>query len=166
MHGFEEGLDALRRAVWAALTPQPSPQLSFRTVMRESLLLVAPPRTVLPKRVALAALPGHPVVLPSAPNAIRSLLDEVLRPRRIVRDVVAEVGAVHTALALVAQGVACSILPESAVAHGEGRGLPRAAIGPPAVRNSLVLATPLARPATRLTRGTAELLESLDFRML
>ena len=62
--------------------------------------------------------------------------------------------------------MACSILPESAVAHDEGRGLPCAAIGPPAVRNNLVLATPLARPATRLTRGTAELLESLDFRML
>ena len=28
MHGFEDGLDALRRAVWAALSPQPLPHLA------------------------------------------------------------------------------------------------------------------------------------------
>jgi LysR family transcriptional regulator, nitrogen assimilation regulatory protein len=42
--------------------------------------------------------------------------------------------------------------------------LPRAPIGPPAIWNALVLATPMARPATRLTRGTAQLLQELDFR--
>lgn len=163
---LREWLMAGRLDLALLFDPPASPQLAFKTVMREALLLVAPPGVRLPARVALAALPHYPVVLPSAPNAIRSLLDAVLRPRNVVLDVVAEVGAVHTALALVTQGVAHSILPESAVAHDEGRRLPRAAIGPPAVRNSLVLATPLARPATRLTRGTADLLAALDFRML
>jgi len=42
--------------------------------------------------------------------------------------------------------------------------LQRAPIGPPTIWNALMLATPVARPATRLTRGTAQLLQELDFR--
>ena len=40
----------------------------------------------------------------------------------------------------------------------------RASIGPSTVWNSLVLATPRARPGTRLTRETARLIRTLDFR--
>jgi len=146
--------------------PAPSPQLALRTLMREPLLLVAAPGgPKLPPRVSLPALARYPMVLPSAPNAIRSLLDANLRPRGVQLQVVAEVGAVQTVLALVAQGVGCTVLPESALAQGVPT-LQRASIGPPAIRNSLVLATPLARPATRLTRETTALLEGLDFRTL
>jgi LysR family nitrogen assimilation transcriptional regulator len=77
----------------------------------------------------------------------------------------AEVGAVQTVLALVAEGVGCTIVPESALASSSvGEKLPRAPIGPPAIWNSLVLATPLARPGTLLTRETAQLLRQIDFR--
>lgn len=148
--------------------PPPSPQLAYKTLLRESLLLVAPiSAPKLPARVGLAALAGYPMVLPSAPNAIRSLLDAALRPRGIELQVVAEVGAVQTVLALVAQGVAYTVLPEGALARGAiGQTLQCTAIGPPAIRNKLVLATPLARPATRLTRETAAMLEALDLRAL
>jgi LysR family transcriptional regulator, nitrogen assimilation regulatory protein len=148
--------------------PAPTPQLSYKTLMRESLLLVAPVGAfVLPKRVGLAALAKYPMVLPSAPNAIRSVLDAALRPRRIALQVVAEMGAVQTVLALVAKGVACTVLPESALAgHLAGSTFQCAEIGPPAVRNRLVLATPTARPSTRLTRETATMLQALDFRSL
>jgi len=78
--------------------------------------------------------------------------------------VLAEVGAVRTVLALVAAGVGCTILPESALGTHTDDALPRAPIGPPAIWNALMLATPMARPATRLTRGTAQLLQELDFR--
>ena len=71
----------------------------------------------------------------------------------------------QTVLALVAQGGGCTILPESALAlNGESKSLPCAPIGPPSIWNALVLATPLARPGTRLTRETAKLLRELDFR--
>ncbi|MBT2303091.1 hypothetical protein J7E70_21810 [Variovorax paradoxus] len=84
------------------------------------------------QRVGLPALANYPMVLPSAPNAIRHLLDSVLGPRHIELQVLAEVGAVHTVLALVATGVGCTILPESAVAAIGDEALPRAPIGPPA----------------------------------
>jgi LysR family nitrogen assimilation transcriptional regulator len=164
---LREWLIAGRLDLALLFDPPASPQLSYQTVLREPLLLVAPARVRLPARVSLAALADHPLVLPSAPNAIRRLVDMVVRPRGIALNVVAEVGAVQTVLTLVAQGVGCTILPESAIAlSAEGPALRRAAIGAPGIRNSLVLAVPKARPATRLTRETAKLLLGLDFQHL
>lgn len=168
-----EGLSASLREPLAAgrldlallFDPPPSPQLAYEPLLREKLLLVAPPRSRLPARVALAALAAYPMVLPSAPNAIRSLLGSVLEPRGITLNVVAEVGAVQTVLGLVAQGVGCTVLPESALAtNADAAALPRAPIGPPAIWNKLVLAMPLARPGSRLIRETAQLIRQLDFR--
>lgn len=165
---LREWLIAGRLDMALLFDPAPTPQLAYRPLMHESLRLVAPlGAPALPARVGLAALAGYPMVLPSGPNAIRSLLDASLGPRGIALQVVAEVGAVQTVLALVAQGVAHTVLPASAVpADARAAGLQSAAIGPPAIRNTLLLATPLARPATRLTRETAALLEALDYHHL
>lgn len=168
---LREWLIAGRLDLALLFDPPPSPQLAYETLLHEPLLLVAPAQGAtspqLPQRVSLAALANHPMVLPSAPNAIRSVVDTALQPRRISLQVVAEVGAVQTVLSLVAQGVGCTILPESALLlGGPGLAVQHARIGPPALRNSLVLAVPRARPATRLTRETAALLKSLDFRSL
>jgi len=162
---LRESLIAGRLDLALLFDPPASPQLEYQPLIRERLLLVAPVGTRLPSSVGLSALATYPMLLPSAPNAIRSLVDAVLRPRRIELQVLAEVGAVHTVLALVANGVGCTILPASALALSkDGRSLPRAPIGLPSIWNALVLAVPLARPATRLTRETAQLLRELDFR--
>lgn len=162
---LRESLVAGRLDLALLFDPQPSPQLALEPLMREQLLLVAPPRSRLPAKVSLASLAGYPLVLPNAPNAIRGLLDDILGPRGVALNVLAEVGAVQTVLALVAEGVGCTVLPESALAARPGANkLPHAPLGPPAVRNTLMLATPLARPGTRLIRETAQLLRALDFR--
>jgi LysR family transcriptional regulator, nitrogen assimilation regulatory protein len=162
---LRESLIAGRLDLALLFDPPASPQLEYQPLIRERLLLVAPVGTRLPSSVGLSALATYPMLLPSAPNAIRSLVDAVLRPRRIELQILAEVGAVHTVLALVANGVGCTILPASALALSkDGDSLPRAPIGSPSIWNALVLAVPLARPATRLTRETAQLLRELDFR--
>ena len=145
--------------------PPASPQLSYETLAHESLILVTPRhRPPLPARVTLAALAGYPLVLPSSPNAIRSLLDRALRPRDIRLQIIAEVNTVQACLSLVCDGVGGTVLPETAVASRSiASSLRVARIGPPAIRNSLVLATPLARPSTILIRETAALLRRLDF---
>lgn len=156
---LHEWLVAGRLDLALLFDPPGSPLLDCRTLSRETLCLVAPPGAKrLPERVGLAALADFPMVLPSAPNAIRSLVDAALRPRRIALDVVAEVGAVQTLVTLVSQGLGFTVLPESALGPAGGAALPRCRIGPPAIRNTLVLAWPKARPATRLTRETAQLL--------
>ena len=148
--------------------PPASPQLSFETLAHESLILAAPRRGPrLPARVSLASLANHSLVLPSSPNAIRSLLDRALSPRNIRLQIVAEVNTVQASLALVCDGVGSTVLPESALASPRlAPALQVARIGPPAIRNTLVLATPLARPSTRLTRETAKLLREVDLQAL
>jgi LysR family nitrogen assimilation transcriptional regulator len=163
--GLRESLIGGRLDLALLFDPQPSSQLKCEPLMRERLMLVAPPGSRLPPRAGLASLANYPMVLPSAPNAIRSLVDRHLAPRGIELQVLAEVGAVQTVMTLVAQGMGCTILPESALAASpEGRRLPQAPIGPPAIWNALVLAIPLARPGSRLIRETAQLLRELDFR--
>ena len=145
--------------------PAPTPLLSYEPLMRERMVLVAPKGYRLPAQVGLAALADFPLVLPGTHNPIRSLVDSVLLPRRIALNIVAEVGAVHTALTVVEEGLACSILPGSALHLSRRRDQIQAApIGPPAMHNQLVLAMPRARPANRLVAETAKLLRELDFR--
>lgn len=164
-HGLRESLIAGRLDLALLFDPPPSSQLAYEALMRERLLLVAPPGSRLPPRAALASLARYPLLLPSAPNAIRGLVDTVLRPRGIELTVLAEVGAVQTALSLVAEGAGCTILPESALAMSSRPDrFVHAPIGPPVIRNTLVLATPLARPGNRLTRATQQWLRELDFR--
>ncbi len=143
--------------------PAPAAQLYFETLRRESLVLVAPPGSRrLPPRVTLAALADHPLILPASPNALRHLVDDAVRARGLALDVSVEVDSVHTVLSLVARGVGWSVLPESAMdAATLARGMQMAHIGPPAIRNRLVLAVPRARPATRLLRDSAALLRSI-----
>jgi LysR family nitrogen assimilation transcriptional regulator len=162
---LREGLIAGRVDVGLLFDPAPTPLLKYEKLLRERLVLVTPAGYRLPPLVGLGSLPDFPMVLPARPNPIRSLVDAVLLPRHIVLDLVAEVGAVQTAMALVEKGIACSILPESAMLLCDQPGAVRQApIGPPAMWNQLVLAMPTARPLSRLTLETAKLLRALDFR--
>ena len=105
------------------------------------------------------------MVLSGRPNPIRSLVDSVLLPRKVTLDIMAEVGGVQSALTLVERGVACSILPESALTLGtQPPRVQHAAIGPPAMWHLFVLAMPMARPLGRLAMETVKLLRELGFR--
>lgn len=140
--------------------PAPSPQIHQDIVVRETLVLIS--NRPLPPRVKLADLASHRLVLPSAPNAIRRLLDDLAKPRSIVLKPVAEVDSVHTVLSLVARGVADSVVPASAPSQwGMKDQLHVAEISSPPVRNKLVLAVPTARPGTRLTTFGADILREL-----
>ncbi len=162
---LRESLMAGRLDLALLFDPPATPQLSYTQLSRERLLLIAPPGHRLPKSVGLSSLADYPLILPSAPNAIRNLVDAALRPQGVQLKVHAEVGAVNTVLALVAHGQGCTILPESAVALGlQGPPLPRTPIGPPEIWNTLMLAVPKAKPANRLIRETSKLLTELDFR--
>lgn len=161
-----EGLIAGRIDMGLLFDPAPTPLLSYEPLMREQLLLVTPQSFTLKKQVSLTDLTQFPMILPGAPNPIRSLVDAVLLPKKIVLNVIAEVGAVHSALQLVAHGVGCSILPESAITlSGAAKTkINYAVIGPPAMWDTLVLAIPTSGPLNRLQQETAKLLRTIDFR--
>ena len=161
-----EGLISGRIDMGLLFDPAPTPLLAYEPLMREQLLLVTPQSFMLKKQVSLSDLMQFPMILPGAPNPIRSLVDAVLLPKKIVLNVIAEVGAVQTALQLVAHGVGCSILPESAIAHSGAAKtkINYAHIGPPTMWNTLVLAIPTSGPMNRLQQETAKLLRTIDFR--
>ena len=111
-------------------------------------MLAAAPgaRPALPARVAVKDLGAYPLVLPSPPNAIRTLVDSVCRAQGVRLQVAAEVDAVQTIVELAAQGDACAILPRSAA---RGPAAERAGAGRyrrPRIVNNLVLATARHRP--------------------
>lgn len=162
---IREGLIAGRIDVGLLFDPAPTPLLKYEKLLRERLVLVTPAGYRLPPLVSLSSLRDFSLVLPASPNPIRSLVDAVLLPRKIHLNLVAEVGAVQTALKLVESGLACSILPESAMLlSGDHTKVCHAPIGPPGMWNQLVLALPTARPMNRLTLETTKLLRELDFR--
>ena len=140
--------------------PPAAPQLGYRTLLQETLVLAAPAGTTpaLPQRVAVNTLGRYPMVMPRAPNSLRALVDAAARAQDVTLDVVAEVDSVHTVLSLVHGGAGCTVLPRSGIAaYGDAFKLRIAAIVGPTIRNRLVLALPRTRPQTRLVRdgGTA-----------
>lgn len=149
--------------------PPASPQLTYEVLFREDLVLAAAPdgRLPLPATVKVSELGRYPLILPSLPNAIRTLVESVCRRQDVLLTVAAEVDAVQTIVELAAQGDAYAILPRSAT-QGPTNVHPLALcrIQAPVIRNQLVLAMPRHRPATRLADATAQLLRELDFEQL
>ncbi|MBR8656228.1 LysR family transcriptional regulator [Achromobacter sp. Marseille-Q0513] len=149
--------------------PAPSPQLAYESLFREDLVLVAaagrqPP---LPPRVRVAELPRYPLVLPSLPNAIRTLVESSCRAQGLRLTVAAEVDAVQTIVELAAQGDAYAILPRSAVVGPAAEHtLSLCEIEAPRITNNLVLASARHRPATRLASATADLIRGLGLAAL
>ena len=160
---LREWLIAGRLDIALLFDPPASPQISCKTLRREALVLVASAQaSPLPARVGFAELAGYPMILPSVPNALRNLVDAALQPHRVSLKIIAEVGAMQTMIPLVAKGVACTILPEPAVAAFAPQGAVQTArLGPPVIHNTLAIATTLTRPANRLTRATSQLVERL-----
>lgn len=156
-----EWLVAGRADLAILFDPAPSPQIQQEVLVREPLVLVS--KRTLPDKLRLAEVAQHRLVMPSAPHALRDLLDAHAAPRGHVLQIVAEVDSVHTVLTLVQRGVADAVLPASVPrqAGGDASKLHVAAIQAPVIRNKLVLAMPTARPATRLSRAGAQLLREL-----
>lgn len=142
--------------------PAPAPQLAYTPLDSEALALIgSTSKPKLPATVPVSHLARYPLVLASAPNAIRNLLDGVLRPRNVDLHVIAELASAHASLAMVAQGVGYTVLPESAHRAQGLLNLQAARLSTPAVYNSRQLALPATRPSSRLVRETAAILSGL-----
>lgn len=144
--------------------PAPTPQLAFDSLFRESLVLAgSPARAALPQTIEAARLGDYPLVVPSLPNAIRTVLERACRQQGVQLNVVAEVDAVRTIQELVLKGDVYAVLPRSAVRMPDGACLRMARIVRPQILNDLVLATRSKRRGTRLAEATADMLRELDF---
>src|SRR5690606_20773009 len=78
--------------------PAPSSLMQLESLYREELVLAHAHgnNMRLPGQVAVADLGQYPLVLPSAPNTIRTLVGQTCRDRNVQLNVVAEVDVVQT----------------------------------------------------------------------
>jgi len=160
---IQDGLLVGRIDLALLFDPAPTPLLAYEDLMREPMVLIAPRHYRLPATLDWRALSNYPLALPGVHNPIRRLVDASLAPQRIALNIVAEIGAVHSALTIVEHGLACSILPEGALRLcGHPERIRSVRVGPPVMRNRLVLAVPRARPASRLVSETLRLLRNVD----
>jgi len=141
----------------------PLVQLDYEVLSREPLSLFGPrgaPR--LPAAVPIVRLARYPLILPSAPNAIRTLVDAVLREKEIRLKVIAEVALAPTLLSLVSQGVGYTILPDSAAQTEIAlEHLQVSRISGVTIQNRATLAVPRTRPLSRLGRELIALVRTI-----
>jgi len=99
------------------------------------------------KPIPLADLVGRPLVLPSAPHGIRTLVDHACAVSKVALTIAAETNALSVQRSLVLGGHGLTILPPIAVADdlrsGELSGAP---LSEPSITRTIVLALPTSRP--------------------
>jgi LysR family nitrogen assimilation transcriptional regulator len=138
--------------------PPPSPALELQPLVEEPLSLVGLAGQDLDNDlpVGVQALSGRPLVLPSPPHGLRSLVEHACAVAGVKLTVAAETNALAVQKALVSQGYGLSVLPRVAVAAELARGLLAASrINDPAFVRRIVMALPTTRRTSTAVRCVA-----------
>ncbi len=107
-------------------------------------------------------LSNRPLVLPAAPNPLRTLLEQVFRRRRLILNAPVEANTIPVQLELVASGACYTITPFFAVAKQVQAGqLQASLIVKPAIERSLTLAMSTQRSPSIAVREVARLVRQI-----
>ena len=137
------------------------PNIQTKPLIEETLWVVGPPSAKLrPSRpVPLASLVGKPMVLPSAPHGIRTLVDHACAVSRVELTIAVETNDMNVQRSLAIGGHGLTILPAIAVADDLARKLASAApLSEPRITRTIVLAVPGNRAVSPAVRRTVDLL--------
>ncbi len=132
-------------------------------LIEEALWVVGPPNEKLrrDRPVHLGKLVGRPLILPSAPHGIRSLVDHACAVSGVELNISAETNALSVQRSLVLAGHGLTILPPIAVADDiRSKILVGAPIARPKIKRTIVLATPTNRATARHVRCAVDVLTS------
>jgi len=135
--------------------PRQTPMMHVRPLLEESLWVVGLPQSGLRegREVTIADLADKPLVLPSAPHGLRSLVEHAFTLQGVPLNVIAETNAMSVQKSLVMGGHGFTILPTIAVVDDVANGLLAAApLVAPALLRKIVMALPSARKTTASTR--------------
>jgi DNA-binding transcriptional LysR family regulator len=138
-----------------------SANLHVQPLIEETLWVVGPPSAKLRRNrpVPLASLAGKPMVLPSAPHGIRTLVDHACAVSGVELAIAAETNAMSVQRSLAIGGHGLTILPAIAVADDLQRGLASAApLSDPKITRTIVLALPANRVVGKHVRCAVDLL--------
>jgi DNA-binding transcriptional LysR family regulator len=137
------------------------PNIQAQPLVEEALWVVGPPGAKLgaSRPVRLRSLVGKPLILPSGPHGIRTLVDHACAVAEIELTIVAETNAMSVQKSLVLGGHGLTILPPIACSEELERQLVSAApLCAPEISRTIVLALPVNRAIGRHVRATADLL--------
>jgi LysR family nitrogen assimilation transcriptional regulator len=143
--------------------PAPARQLEYAPAWSEDLYLVSPLGSDGGNRttVRMAALARYPLIIPSSPHSIRSLVQSECSRNGVTLEIALEVDSISSVLDLVERGLGHAILSHMAVhAWGKHGQLQVRRIVEPAITSDLVIATSARRPLTRLAQRTVELIKA------
>jgi len=138
-----------------------APQIQGTPLLEEPLWVVGPTSAKFrPQRpVSLASLVGLPMILPSGPRGIRTLVDHACAVSNVTLSIATETNAMSIQKSLVLGGHGLTILPPIAFAHElANRQVSAAPLKNPRIARTIVLALPANRSIGQHVRGTVELL--------
>ncbi len=121
-----------------------TPSLNAQPLVRERLWAVAPASEGLraDRPVPFAGVAAHPLVMPAAGHALRTLIDEAAARARVQPDAVVQTNSMRVQKQLVRAGHGWTILPGVGIAEDAAHGLLTAApLCEPDVWRSIVLGT-------------------------
>lgn len=141
--------------------PVASPAIEVRVLLEEPLCLIEPRGTRgEPRTLRLRELPRFPLIIPSRPNAIRTLVETRLASLGLRPQVAMEIDAVPAILELVAEGHGFAVLSPRALQGAEAAKRLRArTIVQPQLKSALAVATSAQRPSTPLQEAAIALIE-------
>jgi len=143
--------------------PLPSHELDSTVIMEEELFLVGPASSGAPcDALPLADLAQVPVVIPTRPNAIRTIVELELANINRRPSIAMEIDGVAAILDLVLDGVGHAVLPMAAVLTApDPAAFATRRIVSPSLRSRLALATSSQRPVTTTQAAVADLIREL-----
>lgn len=169
--GIVEGLTATlhewlllgRLDVAVLYNPTPTPHLSYEHASSENLYLMssATASSGLPARVRMRDLSRFPLIIPSRPNALRTLIESECSRHHVPLDIVLEIDAIISVLDLVERGAGHAILPQYAIQEcARRKAIAMTPIVSPGITSRLDIAVSAQRPMTGLARRTIELIKA------
>jgi LysR family nitrogen assimilation transcriptional regulator len=143
--------------------PSPMTQLEYAQLWSEDLCLIgrATRGTKTPAAVRMRELARYPLILPSRPNAVRTLIETEAATQGVTLDVALEIDAIASVVDLVSGGYGHAILSRiAAQSWAKSGALAVMPIVRPAITSRLVVGTSRERPLTELAAATIALIRS------
>jgi len=153
---IRDGLRARRCDLGVLHDPQDDRNLRTQTLLHERLLVVGPggKDADAPVSYNVEELEKLPLILPSAPNQLRILADDIARANKLTLNIVAEIDSIPIMKALIEEGYGYGLLSFGSVHEEVARGVLRATpVDRSTVQRKLVVAW---NPDQRLTNAARE----------
>jgi LysR family nitrogen assimilation transcriptional regulator len=138
-----------------------TPDIDAQPLLEEELWVVGGPGAKLRrhKPVSLASLTGQPMILPSGPHGIRTIVDHACAISNVELTIAVETNAMSIQKSLVLGGHGLTILPPIAFADElERKRVSAAPLSDPKITRTIALALPAHRAVAQHVRRAADLL--------